>query len=99
MDNMSVGKTIAYFGILALICIMAFLIAKYIVRKIFGNTFIGMVFQVVLTVVAMYYTGCLDGSALSTISSTLAVASDAYIDRELERVNKLKAEQLQIEYT
>ena len=33
MDNMSVGKTIAYFGILALICIMAFLIAKYIVRN------------------------------------------------------------------
>ena len=30
---MSVGKTIAYFGILALICIMAFLIAKYIVRN------------------------------------------------------------------
>ena len=89
---------IASFMIKALVVAVIVAVAKYIVRKIFGNTFIGMVFQVVLTVVAMYYTGCLDGSALSTISSTLAVASDAYIDRELEKVNKLKAEQLQIEY-
>ena len=89
---------IASFMIKALVVAVIVAVAKYIVRKIFGNTFIGMVFQVVLTVVAMYYTGCLDGSALSTISSTLAVASDAYIDRESERVNKLKAEQLQIEY-
>ena len=33
MDDMSVGKTIAYFGILALICVMSFLLAKYIVRN------------------------------------------------------------------
>ena len=29
----SIGKTIAYFGILAIICILAFLVAKYIVRN------------------------------------------------------------------
>lgn len=89
---------IASFMIKALVVAVIVAVAKYIVRKIFGNTFIGMVFQVVLTVVAMYYTGCLDGSALSTIGSTLAVASDAYIDRETERANKLRTEQLQIEY-
>ena len=89
---------IASFMIKALVVAVIVAVAKYIVRKIFGNTFIGMVFQVVLTVVAMYYTGCLDGSALSTIGSTLAVASDAYIDRENERANKLRTEQLQIEY-
>ena len=33
MNNLSVGKSITYFGILALICIVAFLIAKYIVRN------------------------------------------------------------------
>lgn len=29
----SVGRIIAYFGILAIICILAFLVAKYIVRS------------------------------------------------------------------
>ena len=33
MDGMSVGKTISYFGILALICVMSFLVAKYIIRS------------------------------------------------------------------
>jgi len=33
MNEMSTGKTIAYFGILAIICVMTFLIAKYIVRS------------------------------------------------------------------
>ena len=33
MENVSVGKMIAYFGILAIICISSFLIAKYIVRS------------------------------------------------------------------
>lgn len=32
-NQMSIGKTIAYFGILAIICILAFLVAKYIVRN------------------------------------------------------------------
>lgn len=32
-ENESVGKMIAYFGLLAIICIMAFLVAKYIVRN------------------------------------------------------------------
>lgn len=33
MGKMSIGKTVAYFGILAIICILSFLIAKYIVRS------------------------------------------------------------------
>ena len=37
-ENESIGKMIAYFGLLAIICIMAFLVAKYIVRdKIDGE--------------------------------------------------------------
>lgn len=32
-ENVSIGKMIAYFGILAIICILAFLVAKYIVRN------------------------------------------------------------------
>ena len=49
-----------------------------------------MIFQVVLTVVAMYYTGCLDGSALSNIGSTISIASNAYIDKENKKIKKLK---------
>lgn len=82
----------------ALVVAVIVAVAKYIVKKIFGNTFIGMVFQVVLTVVAMYYTGCLEGSTLSNIGSTTSIASNAYIDREKEKIKKLKAEQLQIGY-
>lgn len=33
MNNSEIGKTIGYFGILAIICILAFLVAKYIVRN------------------------------------------------------------------
>ena len=33
MSKAETGKMIAYFGILAIICILAFLIAKYIVRN------------------------------------------------------------------
>ena len=32
-EEVSVGKMIGYFGILAIICISSFLIAKYIVRS------------------------------------------------------------------
>ena len=32
-ENESIGKIIGYFGILAIICILAFLVAKYIVRS------------------------------------------------------------------
>ena len=38
------------------------------------------------------------GSALSNIGSTISIASNAYIDRENEKIKKLKAEQLQLEY-
>ena len=33
VNNTGIGKTIGYFGILAIICILAFLVAKYIVRS------------------------------------------------------------------
>ena len=33
MENMSIGKTIAYIGLVLVICIVVFLIAKYIVRN------------------------------------------------------------------
>lgn len=33
MSSKSNGKVIVYFGILAIICVLAFLIAKYVVRK------------------------------------------------------------------
>ena len=33
MSSKGNGKVIAYFGILAIICVLAFLIAKYVVRK------------------------------------------------------------------
>ena len=32
VDDIGLGKKIAYFGILAIICILSFLVAKYIVR-------------------------------------------------------------------
>lgn len=33
MENVSVGRMIGYFGLLAIICIFSFLVAKYIVRS------------------------------------------------------------------
>lgn len=33
VDDIGLGKKIAYFGILAIICILSFLVAKYIVRS------------------------------------------------------------------
>ena len=32
-SSISIGKLIGYFGILAILCILAFLLAKYIVRS------------------------------------------------------------------
>ena len=32
-DNQSIWKLIGYFGILAIICILSFLVAKYVVRS------------------------------------------------------------------
>ena len=46
----------------------------------------------------MYYCGCIGDNALSITGSTIQIASDTYIDSEKEKANKLKAEQLQIEY-
>lgn len=36
MEEVSIGKIISYFGILAIICIISFLIAKYILRSNIG---------------------------------------------------------------
>lgn len=33
MNDIGIGKTIGYFGILAIICILSFLVAKYVVRS------------------------------------------------------------------
>ena len=33
MDNIGIGKKIAHYGVLALICLLSFLVAKYIVRS------------------------------------------------------------------
>lgn len=74
------------------------IVIKVVARAIFGDSFIGQVFQVVATVIAMYYCGCLNNNALSITGSTVQVASDAYMDREKDKINKLKGEQLQIEY-
>lgn len=74
------------------------IVIKVIAKAVFGDSFIGKVFQVVATVVAMYYCGCIGGNALSITGSTIATASNVYIDSEKEKLNNLKAEQLQIEY-
>ena len=74
------------------------IVVKVISKAVFGDSFIGVVFQTIATVVAMYYCGCLNSNALSITGSTVQVASNAYMDREKDKVNKLKAEQLQIEY-
>lgn len=37
MNNSGFGKTIGYFGILAIICILSFLVAKYIIRNNIGD--------------------------------------------------------------
>ena len=74
------------------------IVIKVISKAIFGDSFIGKVFQVVATVVAMYYCGCIGNNTLSITGSTISTASNVYIDSEKEKLNKLKAEQLQIEY-
>ena len=74
------------------------IVVKVIARAVFGDSFIGKVFQVIATVVAMYYCGCIGNNTLSITGSTVSTASNVYIDSEKEKINKLKAEQLQIEY-
>lgn len=96
-----IGAVVA--GIVVAICklVIALAIAivvKIIARAIFGNSFIGKVFQAIATVVAMYYCGCIDSNALSIAGSTISTASNIYIDSEKEKLNKLKVDQLQLEY-
>ena len=80
------------------IALVISIVIKVVAKAIFGDSFIGQVFQVVATVVAMYYCGCIGGNALSITGSAIATASNVYIDSEKEKLNNLKAEQLQIEY-
>lgn len=103
----SVGSALIGGGVLAtiviaicklVIALAIAIVVKVVARAIFGDSFIGKVFQVVATVVAMYYCGCIGDNALSITGSTIQIASDTYIDSEKEKLNKLKAEQLQIEY-
>ena len=103
----SVGSALIGGGVLAtiviaicklVIALAIAIVVKVISKAVFGDSFIGVVFQTIATVVAMYYRGCLNGNALSITGSTVQVASNAYMDREQDKVNKLKAEQLQIEY-
>ena len=103
----SVGGALIGGGVLAtiviaicklVIALAIAIVVKVIAKAIFGDSFIGKVFQVVATVVAMYYCGCIGDNALSITGSTIQIASDTYIDSEKEKANKLKTEQLQIEY-
>ena len=103
----SVGSALIGGGVLAtiviaicklVIALAIAIVVKVIAKAIFGDSFIGKVFQVVATVVAMYYCGCIGDNVLSITGSTIQIASDTYIDSEKEKANKLKAEQLQIEY-
>ena len=103
----SVGSALIGGGVLAtvviaicklVIALAIAIVVKVIAKAIFGDSFIGKVFQTIATVVAMYYCGCIGDNALSITGSTIQIASDTYIDSEKEKANKLKAEQLQIEY-
>ena len=103
----SVGSALIGGGVLAtiviaicklVIALAIAIVVKVISKAVFGDSFIGKVFQVIATVVAMYYCGCIDGNALSITGSTVSTALNVYIDSEKEKIDKLKAEQLQIEY-
>ena len=37
MNNSGFGRNVGYFGILAIICILSFLVAKYIIRSNIGD--------------------------------------------------------------
>ena len=37
MEKTGIGKIIGYYGILAIICILSFLVAKYIIRSNIGD--------------------------------------------------------------
>ena len=37
MENIGIGKKIAYFGVLSIICILSFLVAKYVIRSDIDN--------------------------------------------------------------
>ena len=103
----SVGSALIGGGVLAtvviaicklVIALAIAIVVKVIAKAIFGDSFIGKVFQTIATVVAMYYCGCIGDNALSITGSTVSTASNIYIDSEKEKANKLKTEQLQIEY-
>lgn len=68
------------------------IVVKVIAKALFGDTFIGMVFQTVATVVCMYYCGCLGGGALSTGLSVATVALNNYSEYEQTKIEKIQTE-------
>lgn len=68
------------------------IVVKVVAKAIFGDSFIGMVFQTVATVVCMYYCGCLGGGALSTGLSVATVAFNNYAEYEQVKIDKLQTE-------
>lgn len=84
------------------------IIVKVIAKALFGDTFIGMVFQTVATVVCMYYCGCLGSNTFSTGFSVASTALNNYREYEQTRLEKIqtetsavnsKAEKAQQDYT
>ena len=68
------------------------IVVKVVAKAIFGDSFIGMVFQTVATVVCMYYCGCLGGGALSTGFSVATVAANNYAEYQQVKIDKLQTE-------
>lgn len=74
------------------IAIAIAIVVKVVAKALFGDTFIGMVFQTVATVVCMYYCGCLGGGALSTGLSVASVALNNYAEYEQVKIDKIQTE-------
>lgn len=67
-------------------------VVRIVAKALFGDTFIGKVFQVAATIVCMYYCGCLDGNALSTGLSVSSVALNNYAEYEQTKIGKIQTE-------
>ena len=74
------------------IAIAIAIVVKVVAKALFGDSFIGMVFQTVATVVCMYYCGCLGGGALSTGLSVATVAANNYAEYQQVKIDKLQTE-------
>lgn len=74
------------------IAIAIAIVVKVVAKALFGDTFIGMVFQTAATVVCMYYCGCLGGGALSTGLTVASVALNNYAEYEQVKIDKIQTE-------